>query len=177
MKKEFNKKFVIKDNGLYFAAQALDGKKERITTITANPLLCLWAAYKNGRTMESIFDKKVIDHLVKRAFLPDLFVQDAGVRTMSSLSPTFNPKADSYHNGSFWPMLNGLIIEGLENFGYTKHAQLLKQAATTPLLHFGSPIELYIKTENSYIEFCAPTGQVSCKIQAWSAAAALDFLS
>lgn len=177
MKETFNKRFIIVDNNLYYAAQALDGQKNKISTITANPLLCLWSCYQKDSTVESIIDSSYINQLVERAFLPDIFESDAGIRTMSTTSDTYNPQADSYHNGSFWPMLNGLIIEGLENFGFTSNAHQLKKASTIPLLYFKSPIELYIKTPYGYREFCSPSGQVSCKEQTWSAACALDFLS
>ena len=125
--------------------------------------------------MESILDTELIDQFVKRGFKSDLFVPDAGIRTMSSTSKTFNPNQDSYHNGSFWPMLNGLIIEGLENFGYMKKASKLRKASIKPLVHFGTPIELYIKKGDKFLEY-KNEGQTSCKVQAWSAAAALDYL-
>jgi glycogen debranching enzyme len=176
LKKEFNDKFIMEDRGLCFAAQALDGNKNQIKTITANPLLCLWAVYKTGDKVESILDSKYIKNFVKRGFMDDLFVPDAGIRTMSSSSKTFNPNQDSYHNGSFWPMLNGLIIEGLENFGFRKEARELRQAAILPLLHFQTPIELYVKNGNQFLEYKNLSGQTSCKVQAWSAAAALDYL-
>lgn len=172
LKVEFNKKFILKDQNLYFAAQALDGDKKQIKTITANPLLALWASYEKSGKMESIVEEDYIDDFVKRAFLDDLFVADAGIRTMSSDSPTFNPRADSYHNGSFWPMLNGLIIQGLENFNLLEQASLLKKAALIPIEHFGTPIELYIKNGESFFEYTRGN-QVSCKTQAWSAAALL----
>ncbi len=177
IKKRFNETFLLRDNGLFFGAQALDGDKKQIKTITANPLLCLWSAYKKDATFESILNEEVIEQFVERSFQEDMFVNDAGIRTMSTKSKTYNPKPDSYHNGSFWPMLNGLIIEGLENFGFDTHATLLKQASLIPLLHFGTPIELYIKQRNSFVPYCSPRGQQSCKQQAWSAAAALDFLT
>lgn len=177
LKNKFNQKFLIKDKGLYFGAQALDGRKRKIKTITANPLLVLWAAYQKEGKSESILQKRFIKDFVKRGFMDDLFVKDAGIRTMSSLSPTFNPNQDSYHNGSFWPMLNGLIIEGLENFGFFKEAKKLKKAASLPLYHFATPIELYTKVGGKYLEYRSKTGQVSCKKQVWSAAAALDFLT
>lgn len=174
LKKKFNEKFILKDHGLFFGIQALDGNKNPIPTITANPLLALWAAYQKDGKTESILDLDFIEHFVKRAFQPDLFVEDAGIRTMSSLSPTFNPNQDSYHNGSFWPMLNGLIVEGLENFGFVKEAQKLKNASLLPLEYFGCPIELYIRKEEGYLEYCSSSGQSSCRQQAWSAAALLD---
>lgn len=174
MKENFNAKFIFKTENLLFGAQALDGNKNQIRTITANPLLTLWAAYEKDGKVESILDKNLIEHFVKRAFKEDLFVEDAGIRTMSSTSPTFNPKEDSYHNGSFWPMLNGLIMEGLENFGFKTEAQKLKQAALLPLLHFNCPIELYVKHDNNFKEYRSLSGQKGCRHQAWSAAALLD---
>lgn len=173
LKKKVNQEFILQDKGLYFASQALDGDKKQIKTITANPMLCLWAAYFSNGKAESIIDSNLIEQFVQRAFLEDLFVPGAGIRTMSSDSKTFNPNQDSYHNGSFWPMLNGLIVEGLENFGFLKHAQQLKEAALTPIEYFNSPIELYIQKDGQFMEYCSSSGQVSCKVQAWSAAALL----
>lgn len=174
LKEKFNSQFITKDQDLFFGAQALDGDKRQIQTITANPLLCLWAAYRGPGGMESILDPIYLDHFVQRTFKSDLFIKDAGIRTMSSLSPTFNPNQDSYHNGSFWPVLNGLILEGLKNFGFYEHALKLKKAALQPILYFGCPIELYIQKEGYFFEYCSPSGQLSCKHQAWSAATILD---
>jgi len=174
MKEKFNQEFIIKSNGLFFASQALDGKKNKIKTITANPLLCLWAAYQKNNQTECILDAKYIPDFVTRAFQDDLFLKDSGIRTMSTQSPTYNPAQDSYHNGSFWPVVNGLIAEGLENFKFYKEANKLKQASLLPLQHFKSPIELYNRDENGYLEYLSPSGQTGCRIQAWSAAAFLD---
>lgn len=174
LKEKFNHHFTFEDQGLSFGAQALDGEKNQIKTITANPLLALWAAYtKDGKT-ECIVDSKLIPDWVARAFEPDMFIEDAGIRTMSSLSPTFNPSQDSYHNGSFWPMVNGLIAEGLGNFGFFKEAARLKTAALLPLTHFQTPIELYNRNNQGYCEYLSPSGQKGCRVQAWSAAAFLD---
>lgn len=175
IKSEFNKRFIFDEFGYKFLAQALDGDRNQIKIVTANPLLCLWASFKNSKgEVESIIDSRLIKQLVKRAFLPDMFVPNAGVRTMSSLSPTFNSTLDSYHNGSFWPMLNGMIIEGLENFSFTKESDKLREASLQPIIHFGSPIELYITTQNGFKNYKNSTGQVGCLEQAWSAAALLD---
>lgn len=177
LKNKFNETFLLQNNNLFFGAQALDGQKNQITTITANPMLTLWSAYKKDGKTQTIVNENYIEQFVKRAFQEDLFVEDAGIRTMSAMAETFNPGEDSYHNGSFWPMLNGLIIEGLENFNFTKEAEKLKKAASKPLLHFGTPIELYIKLEDTFIPYQSTRGQTSCKHQAWSAAAALDWLT
>ncbi|MCL5784950.1 MAG: hypothetical protein M1142_06395 [Patescibacteria group bacterium] len=174
LKDKFNEQFIFRDQGLFFGVQALDGNKHQIQTVTANPLLCLWASYQNSSQVESIVDPLFINDFVKRAFMSDMFVEDAGIRTMSALSPTFNARQDSYHNGSFWPILNGMIVEGLENFELYENSQKLKTASLLPLTYFGCPIELYIKNENGYSEYHSPTDQTGCRFQAWSAASILD---
>lgn len=178
MKHIFNKVFIFMDGNYYFAGQAVDGQKNLIKTITGNPLICLWASDKFNNQVECIIEDKFVESIAERAFQADLFDQDAGIRTMSTLSPTFNPNQDSYHNGSFWPVLNGLITEGLENWGYGEKALALKQASLKPIYHFNCPIELYMKdSEGKFFEYLSPSGQTGCKIQAWSAASALDWLS
>lgn len=174
IKKVFNKKFKIQDNGNTYFAQALDGNKNQIKTITANPLLALWTSYEKHDQYHSIIEKKYIPDVIKRVFQPDMFVTDYGIRTMSSNSATYNPNQDSYHNGSFWPFLNGLIHEGLLNFGFTIEAEKLKLATLKPIKHFQTPIELYVKDEDGYKEYRNADGQVSTRQQAWSAAAILD---
>jgi|Napbiome12C3dose_1001474.scaffolds.fasta_scaffold00001_234 glycogen debranching enzyme len=178
MKKAFNKSFIFQDGDFYFAGQAVDGRRNLIKTVTGNPLICLWAADQINRKAQSIIDGEYIESLTDRAFQPDLFDPEAGIRTMSRLSPTFNPRSDSYHNGSFWPVLNGLATEGLENFGFGEKATLLKNASLKPLYHFNSPIELYMRDEaGNFREYLSGTGQTGCRVQAWSAASALDWLT
>ncbi len=176
LKDMFNKLFIFEDGKYYYGGQAIDGNKNLIKTITGNPLIILWAT--DLVKSECILEKDYIDDVVERAFQPDLFDPDAGIRTMSILSPTFNPSRDSYHNGSFWPVLNGLITEGLENFGFDLEVRKLKQAALKPIYHFNSPIELYIKDkQGNFFEYANFSGQVGCRVQAWSAAACLDWLT
>jgi glycogen debranching enzyme len=178
MKKRFNELFLFDDGKGMFSAQALDGEKNQIRTITGNSLLLLWATYESNGHKEAILADEYIPHLVERSFLSDLFDQDAGIRTMSTLSETFNPAQDSYHNGSFWPKLNGMCHEGLMHWGYREQAAKLKEATLKPISYFGSPIELYMKGDNGeYYEFHGPTGQTGCRVQAWSAATALELLT
>lgn len=177
MKTEFNKKFITKDTGLFYGAQALDGDKVQIKTITGNPLILLWSSYQSANGSEAILAEDYIIDFVTRAFEPDLFDKNAGIRTMSTKSLTFNSKRDSYHNGSFWPILNGLIYEGLLSWKFNDYAEKLREASLKPIEYFKTPIELYIKGEDDhYYEYLSPTGQVSCKFQAWSAASTLDLL-
>ncbi|KKQ65295.1 MAG: Amylo-alpha-16-glucosidase [Candidatus Daviesbacteria bacterium GW2011_GWA2_38_24] len=178
LKKVFNKLFLFKDHDYYFLSQALDGLKKQINTVTGNPLIALWASYNHNGLLESVIDEKYLLDIVKRAFEPDLFDPAAGIRTMSTKSLTFNPSENSYHNGSFWPVLNGLIQEGLEKWDLYAEATLLKEASIKPIEFFGTPIELYIKSSDGMLlEYKNISGQVGCKTQAWTAAAALDWLT
>lgn len=178
LKKAFNKKFLLKDHGLTFTAQALDGDKKQIKTITGNPLLLLWATDNEDSVIESVIETQHIEELVKRSFRSDLFDTKGGIRTMSTLSETYNPNQDSYHNGSFWPVLNGMAYEGLLNWNFNKQARILKEASLKPLHFFQSPIELYVLGNNGeYLEYKNSSGQSACRFQAWSAAAMLDMLT
>lgn len=175
LKKKFNELFLFEElKGEPFPAQALDGDKNQIKTITGNSLLLLWSTYKKNGKKETILNEDAISYLVKRSFLPDMFDKDAGIRTMSMLSPTFNPNKDSYHNGSFWPKLNGMCHEGLAHWGFHREAAFLREATIKPISYFNSPIELYIKNSNGeYVEYDNGR-QIGCRTQAWSAAVALD---
>lgn len=178
LKMKFNEQFIIRDEqNFLFGAQALDGYKNPIITPTGNPLLCLWASYGTNGSYESIISDEYVAHFIRRAYEPDLFDEHAGIRTMSSLSPTYNPTRTSYHNGSFWPILNGLIHEGLSAWKYEKEAILLKKASLMPIEYFKTPIELYIKSSHGYEEFVSSYGKPGCRFQAWTAAAILDMVT
>ncbi len=178
IKARFNDIFIFENEGYNFPSQALDGHKNQIRTVTGNPLLLLWAAYEKDGRHDSIIDDKFIPELVERSFLPDMFDATAGIRTMSTKSAIYNANKDSYHNGSFWPKLNGMAHEGLVNMGYYEEAEKLKMATLKPIEYFGSPIELYIKTtDGKYMPYENKWGKQSCRNQAWSAAVCLDLLT
>lgn len=178
MKKNFNEMFFFISQKYFFPAQALNGYKEQIKTVTGNPLLLLWATYHKNGKREAIIDDVLIQDLVNRSFMSDLFDEDAGVRTMSTRAQTYIPGQNSYHNGSFWPKLNGMAHEGLLNWDFTPQAERLYHATLKPIAFFGSPIELYVKSdEGKYLLYQNERGQQSCLQQAWSAAAALDLLT
>jgi glycogen debranching enzyme len=151
-KKAFNKMYILKSHGYFFAAQALIGDKQQIRTITANPLICLWASIGEVDA-ECIIDDQYIDDFIKRAFEPDMFDRQGGIRTMSTKSPTFNGGVNSYHNGSFWPIVNGLVTEGVENFGYLSEASKLKNISIRAIENFGTPLELYVFNKGALSEF------------------------
>lgn len=168
-------KFLYQQDGQLYAAQAIDGLGNQIRTVTANPLLCLYATHQFQGQQTAIVSWEVLGQLVERAFQPDLFSPQAGLRTMSTLSPTFNATATSYHNGSFWPMLNGLIYDGLLQWGFYQPAQRLYAATLAPITYFGSPIELYGYDETrGYFEYQSLSGKKGCLYQAWTAAVLLN---
>lgn len=176
LKVRFNASFLYKDREYYYACQALDGDKKQIKVATGNALVLLWGSCTNNNgEAECILENKYVNDIVKRSFEKDMFVPACGVRTMSSLSPTFNPNPDSYHNGSFWPVLNGLCWEGLLNFGYQHEAELIRMATLKAIKHFETPIELFNQTvDGQYTPFLYHTGQHSCNVQAWTAGVQLN---
>lgn len=181
LKLGFNQRFILRDASgkPIYAHQALDGHKQPISTITGNPLLCLWATFRSAHgNQEAIIESEMMNAWVERAFSEDMFDRHAGIRTMSQLSPTFDPSNHSYHNGSFWPVLNSMIHEGLVRWGFQAQASALRTASLLPLTHFRCPIELYCSVEaGKYTEYISVTGKKGCRQQAWTAAAILDWLS
>lgn len=179
LRDRFNRSFIFESEGLQFPSQALDGRKNKIKTVTGNPLLLLWATYFKDGKPQAVLDNKHIPDLVSRIFMNDMFDMHAGIRTMSSKSLTYIPGQNSYHNGSFWPKLNGMAHEGLINWGYEAEAEMLRSASLKPYAFFGTPIELYIKNNESleYMLYRNDCGQESCQVQAWSASSFLDLLT
>ncbi len=177
LKQQFNKLFLLEDRGYWYTAQALDGNKEQIKRITANPLFCLWASYKeDGKQKEAIIEEEIIASMVERAFLPDMFDADAGIRLLSSDTVTGNLR---FHGTkSFWPVVNGYIIEGLEKYKFWKQASALTEASLKPIAHFQSPVESYIKSEHGYESVELPTSIKDLHVEKVnSAAAVLDMVT
>jgi glycogen debranching enzyme len=71
---------------------------------------------------------------------PDMLA-GAGVRTKSVGAPRFNP--GSYHNGSVWPMDNGILAEGLRKHEYVAEADELEDRLLHAVATVGSPVEFF----------------------------------
>jgi glycogen debranching enzyme len=100
----FNDAFWDEEEG--FFALALDGRKERVRSVTSNPAHCLYSGIVDD-------DKAAL--VAERLMAPDMF-SGWGVRTLSSGSPAYNPM--SYHNGSVWPHDNAIAAAGLKRYGF-----------------------------------------------------------
>ena len=100
----FNEAFWMAEEG--FFALALDGAKNQVRSVTSNPAHCLYCG---------IVDDEKARLVGERLMAPDMF-SGWGIRTLSSLSPAYNPM--SYHNGSVWPHDNAIAAAGLKRYGF-----------------------------------------------------------
>src|SRR3989442_1347551 len=165
LRRRFEQHFWQDDHQFY--AQALDGAKELVPSITSNPVHCL---------SSRIGDAERADIVTDRLLAPDMF-SGWGIRTLSAGSPHYNPM--SYHNGTIWPHDNSLIAAGLRRYGHTEAAQQV----VTGILEAGIRMPSFRLPEL----FCGfgrdtrfGTGPaeylVSCNPQAWGAGAAFHLL-
>ncbi|MDB5225515.1 MAG: Amylo-alpha6-glucosidase [Candidatus Adlerbacteria bacterium] len=168
LKERFNEAFVRKGPRSTSLAFALDGKGMPLTAERSSVGHVLWAAYQG----EAILDQEHMTHLRNRLMSRDMFVPQAGIRTLSSRSPRFDPV--SYHNGSIWPHDTAMLAEGLQNFGFSEDARRVREALRRAYEHFKTPIELF-GYRHGFKEYVHTSGQGgACRIQAWSAAALLS---
>ena len=108
LKRRFNERFWMEDE--QYVAMALDGQKRQVKTIASSAGHCLWAR---------IVDDEFVPAVAQRLLGPDMF-SGWGVRTISKVSPAYNPM--SYYNGSVWPLDNAIIARGLKKLGYAQEA-------------------------------------------------------
>ncbi|WP_414755801.1 glycogen debranching N-terminal domain-containing protein [Anabaena sp. CCY 9910] len=155
LKERFNQDFWIEDQD--FCALALDGAGKQIDSITSNPGHCL---------LLGIFTPERAYSVAERLRAPDMF-NGWGIRTLSSLSPAYNPMG--YHIGSVWPHDNSLIAMGLRSLGLIDQALeifqgLLDMTSQQPYLR---PPELFCGYERngdrSPVQY-----PVACTPQAWA---------
>jgi glycogen debranching enzyme len=164
LKTRFNRDFWLPEQGYY--AQALDGQKRPIPTVTSNPGHCLLA---------DLLTDDHQDAVVKRLLAPDM-EGGWGIRTVSDRELSFNPM--SYHNGSVWPHDNALIAAGLMRRGYATEALQVFQAVMDSAMHFR-----YLRLPELYCGFARDRRYynipaeypVSCSPQAWAAGTMVHF--
>ncbi|HTL88071.1 MAG TPA: amylo-alpha-1,6-glucosidase [Leptolyngbya sp.] len=155
LKVRFNRDFWLEEQD--FCALALDGEGNPVDSITSNPGHCLNLG---------IFTPEKAYSVAERLRAPDMF-NGWGIRTLSSLSPAYNPMG--YHVGSVWPHDNTLIAIGLRSLGLIDQALELCTGLLDMTRHqpYQRPPELfcgYDRTEdNEPVQY-----PVACTPQAWA---------
>jgi glycogen debranching enzyme len=158
LRSSFNERFWV-ESEQYFA-EALDGEKRQVATVTSNPghgLYCDIVDYERGQLM------------ARRLLAPDMF-SGWGIRTMSKSSVAYNPM--SYHNGSIWPHDNAFIGAGLKRYGHAKAANRL----ATALFDMAVTVD-DMRLPELFCGFTRRSPQrpvaypVACSPQAWAAGA------
>lgn len=182
LKKRFNNPktgFIMKEKGSreYYLAEAIDKNGTKLTGISCDAALSLWA-HVDG---ETVIEQAYIRSIVKRVMMPDMFDPKAGVRTYSARGRAFDPVA--YHRGphTYWPFVSALIADGLFSLGYAYEARRILTGMVRGVTPFDSCIEMFVKNDSGYEKFREPTtGQLSANDQAWTAASlyyASEFLA
>jgi glycogen debranching enzyme len=158
LREAFNEAFWLPEEGTF--ALALDGRKRPVASVTSNPAHCLYC---------DIVDPSKAPGVAERLLAADMW-SGWGVRTLSSLSPAFNPM--SYHNGSVWPHDNAIAAAGLKRYGFSEGVERIASALFDAAL--GAPDrrlpELFCGFERG--DGAGPVRYpVACVPQAWAAAA------
>jgi glycogen debranching enzyme len=155
LKIRFNRDFWMEDQD--FCALALDGEGKPVDSITSNPGHCLNLG---------IFTPEKAYSVAERLRAPDMF-NGWGIRTLSSLSPAYNPMG--YHIGSVWPHDNALTAIGLRSLGLIDQALELAEGILdmTHRQPYHRPPELFCGYErsdgNDPVQY-----PVACTPQAWA---------
>jgi glycogen debranching enzyme len=163
LQNRFNRDFWVEDQG--YCAIALDGEGKPVDGITSNPGHCLDLGILYPDKAKSV---------AERLQAPDMF-NGWGIRTLSSLSPAYNPMG--YHIGSVWPHDNGMIAAGLRSMGLVDQALEVAQGVIDMTLQqpYQRPPELFCgydrTADNSPVRY-----PVACSPQAWASGTIFQFL-
>ncbi len=146
-------------------AEALDGQKHPVDSLTSNPGHLLWMGAVDAAHARAVAD----------ALLSDDMYSGYGVRTMGAREGGFNPV--SYHDGSVWPHDNALFLAGLVRYGLREHAARLAAGLLDALGRFPrlQPPELFCGYPAA--EYGIPVRYpTACRPQAWASGAVLLLL-
>ncbi len=163
LKRRFNQDFWMDDED--FCALALDGEGKPVNSISSNPGHCL--------SLGILLPEKAYS-VAERLRAPDMF-SGWGIRTLSSLSPAYNPMG--YHVGSVWPHDNSMIALGLRSLGLIDQALELSQGLIDMTLNqpYNRPPELFCGYQRQ--EDKAPVNYpVACSPQAWATGSIFQLL-
>jgi glycogen debranching enzyme len=163
LKIRFNRDFWMQHQD--FCALALDGDGHQVDSISSNPGHCLNLG---------IFLPEKAYSVAERLRAPDMF-NGWGIRTLSSLSPAYNPMG--YHVGSVWPHDNAIIAMGMRSLGLIDQSLELFQALfdMTQMQPYHRPPELFCGYErtpdNAPVKY-----PVACSPQAWATGSIFQLL-
>lgn len=176
LQEKFNETFVLGARGEHVAlACGLSGDGRLLVSPRSSMGHVLWATFKEAdATPSRVLSPAYVEGVGRRLLAPDLFVPQAGVRTLSTQSKRYDPI--SYHNGSIWPHDTAILAEGLRRAGMHEEAKVVREALLTAYEHFMTPIELFGFVGDGYVEYTTPQGGKACRVQAWSAASLLSLL-
>jgi glycogen debranching enzyme len=119
-------------------------------------------------------DGKLVDSVAERLLGPDMF-NGWGIRTLSGLSPAYNPMG--YHTGSVWPHDNALIAMGLRSLGLVDQSLEIFQGLfdMTSQQPYQRPPELFCgyerNADNAPVQY-----PVACTPQAWATGSIFQLL-
>lgn len=113
---KFNIAFWNEDAGYY--AFCLDGEKRQVLSVASNPGHCLWSG---------IVPPDRARRVVARLLQKDMW-SGWGIRTLSAEHKNFNPY--HYQVGAVWPHDNGLIAQGMKQYGLHDEANKVAQAVS-----------------------------------------------
>ena len=164
LKIRFNRDFWMEDQD--YCALALDGEGRQVDSISSNPGHCLNLG---------ILDDEKAHSVAERLRATDMF-NGWGIRTLSSLSPAYNPMG--YHVGSVWPHDNALIAMGLRSLGMTDHALELSKSLFDMTLHqpYKRPPELFCGYGRTTDDSAPVQYPVACSPQAWATGSIFQLL-
>ena len=163
LRAKFNQDFWLEDED--FCALALDGEGKPVDSISSNPGHCLNLG---------IFTSAKAYSVAERLRAADMF-NGWGIRTLSSLSPAYNPMG--YHTGSVWPHDNSMIGMGLRSLGLIDQSLELFQGLfnMTSQQPYQRPPELFcgyeMNGDNSPVQY-----PVACTPQAWATGSIFQLL-
>ncbi len=164
LRERFNAAFWLDAESFY--AQALDGSKRPAPAVTSNVGHALWSG---------IVDEERSAPVAARLLSADMCT-GWGVRTLSSLYPSYNPL--SYHNGSIWPHDVSIVAAGLKRYGHDDAAAtLLAQTVDAAQGFVDARLpELYGGLPRGVAERGPAPYPVSCSPQAWAAGSVILLL-
>ncbi len=164
LKTRFNQDFWLPSQD--YCALALDGEGQPVDSITSNPGHCLNLG---------ILDPAKALSVAERLQAPDMF-NGWGIRTLSSLSPAYNPMG--YHIGSVWPHDNSMIALGLRSLGLVEQSLELASGLIDMTLAqpYQRPPELFCGYERNG-DSLPVQYPVACSPQAWASGSIFQLIA